>query len=419
MESLLSVVQWILNLGVSVMLPIIIIVIGLALGAGVKKSVLSGMKIGVGFVGINLVIALMTGDLGPAAQAMTSNLGLNLEIIDIGWPAMSAISWAWVAAGLSIPLVLVINIIMIALKLTKTMDIDIWNYWQFAFVGSAVTALTDSVPLGLIACSIAAIVAFVLADITQPYVEKYFNLPGISFPHLTALGFLPIVMPLNWLLDKVPGINKLHADPESISKRLGLFGEPIMMGFVIGILLGIFASYPIESILSLGVNMAAVMFIMPKMVAILMEGLIPISEAAKNFMAKNFKGREIFIGLDAAVALGEPSVIAVGLLLVPVTIVLAFVLPYNRVLPFADLAVIPFLLCLVVAMCKGNVIRSLIVGTVIMAFVLFFATSLAPAETTMAIAANVTFPAGATMIGNLDRANFLSWFIIQVFNLFH
>ena len=414
----MEILNFILGLGSTVMLPIIIFVFGLIMRAGFSKSFKSGVTIGIGFTGINLVITLLTDQLGPVAQAMTERLGLDLQIIDIGWPAMSSISWAWAAAGLMIPIGLVINFVMLTLKLTKTMNVDIWNYWQFAFVGYAVTTVSGSLPMGIIAASALSILALILADYTQPFVEKFFGMPGISFPHLTALGFLPLVVPLNWLIDKIPGLNKLNANPETIRKRFGIFGEPMSMGLIIGLALGLLGGQKIDAILQLAITMAAVMYLMPKMVAILMEGLIPISEAARGFMAKHFGDREIFIGLDAAVSLGEPSVIAVGLLLVPITILLAIVLPGNKLLPFADLAVIPFIVCLITAMSKGNVIRALIVGTVVMACVLLMATNLAPIETQMALTAGIKMPAGASQIGNLDRANLISWLFVKVFSLF-
>ena len=410
----MEILQWILGLGASVMLPIIMFVFAMIMGAGFTKSFRSGITIGIGFTGINLVINLLTSSLGPASIAMTERLGLNLTIIDIGWPAMSAISWAWVAAGLLIPVVLVINFIMLSLKLTKTMNVDLWNFWQFSFIGAAVTATSGSVMWGMVAASVAAIIALLLADYTQKYIENYFGMPGISFPHLTALGF----MPLNWIFDRIPGINKLYASPDTIRKKFGIFGEPMIMGIIIGALLGILAGFGVSEVLKLAIAMASVMFIMPKMVAILMEGLIPVSEAAREFMAKKFAGREIFIGLDAAVSLGEPSVIAVGLLMVPITIILAFIIPGNQLLPFADLAVIPFIVCLITAMSKGNVIRSLMISTIVMAFVLVFATNLAPAETIMAKTAGVTLPDGATLIGNLDRANLITWLLVKFFSLF-
>ena len=55
--------------------------------------------------------------------------------------------------------------------------------------------------------------------------------------------------------------------------------------------------------------------LMPRMVKILMEGLIPVSESVKEFLQKRDlgKGRELTIGLDAAVAVGHPAVIATAL----------------------------------------------------------------------------------------------------------
>jgi PTS system galactitol-specific IIC component len=223
---------------------------------------------------------------------------------------------------------------------------------------------------------------------------------------------------LNWLFDRIPGINKLYADPETIRKRFGIFGEPMSMGLIIGALLGIFGGLALDKILGLAITMASVMYLMPKMVAILMEGLIPISEAARDFMTKRFGDRQIFIGLDAAVSLGDPAVIAVGLILVPITIVLSFIIPGNQLLPFADLAVIPFIVCLITAMSRGNVIRSIIIGTIVMACILLIATNLSPAETIMAADAGVKIPEGASQIGNLDRANLITWVLVKVFSIF-
>ena len=139
------VINFILDCGASVMLPIIIFILGVIMKAGVGKSFKDGITIGIGFTGINLVTGLLSDQLGPVAQQMTERLGLHMDIIDIGWPAMSSITWAWSAAGLMIPICLIVNIVLLSLKWTKTMNVDIWNYWQFAFVGAAVSVVTDSV----------------------------------------------------------------------------------------------------------------------------------------------------------------------------------------------------------------------------------------------------------------------------------
>ncbi|MFR0063874.1 MAG: PTS transporter subunit IIC [Veillonella parvula] len=62
----------------------------------------------------------------------------------------------------------------------------------------------------------------------------------------------------------------------------------------------------------------------------------------KNGPKKNSKEARLFIGLDAAVVVGNPDVITTALIIIPLTIAMALVLPGNRVLPFADLAVVLF-----------------------------------------------------------------------------
>lgn len=106
-----------------------------------------------------------------------------------------------------------------------------------------------------------------------------------------------------------------------------------MMGLILGIAIGILAGYDVGAVAQLGMSMGAVMFLMPRMVKILMEGLIPISESAREFMKSRFKGRELYIGLDAALSIGHPANISTGLILVPITLFLAVIIPGNKVLP--------------------------------------------------------------------------------------
>lgn len=80
----------------------------------------------------------------------------------------------------------------------------------------------------------------------------------------------------------IPGIRKIDINPVSIQKRFGIFGEPMMVGTILGLLLGVAARYDLKGILTMGISIGAVMFILPRMVRILMEGLLPISEAIKN-----------------------------------------------------------------------------------------------------------------------------------------
>ncbi len=116
-------------------------------------------------------------------------------------------------------------------------------------------------------------------------------------------------------------------------------------------------------VLGLGMNLAAVMLLLPRMVSILMEGLMPVSEAAREFMQKRAGSREIYIGLDSAILIGHPAAISTSLLLVPIAILLSLILPGSRVILFADLAVIPFVVAMFAPLMRGNIVRMVIAGT--------------------------------------------------------
>ena len=76
MDKLLAVVQYILNMGPTVILPITIVVLGMIFRIKFTKALKSGLTIGIGFVGINLVVNLLTSTLGPAAQGYMELLAL-------------------------------------------------------------------------------------------------------------------------------------------------------------------------------------------------------------------------------------------------------------------------------------------------------------------------------------------------------
>ncbi|MBA5770726.1 PTS galactitol transporter subunit IIC, partial [Escherichia coli] len=75
---------------------------------------------------------------------------------------------------------------------------------------------------------------------------------------------------------------------------LGIFGEPMLMGLIIGGGLAAIAQMPLSQVLQTGVTIAASLVLIPRMVSLLMDGLTVISEAAHEFMEKRFPGRELF-----------------------------------------------------------------------------------------------------------------------------
>jgi PTS system galactitol-specific IIC component len=200
-----------------------------------------------------------------------------------------------------------------------------------------------------------------MSDMTAKKYQEFNDMPGIGVPCGTTVQSSLFAMPIVWLLDRIPGIKDWDASPEGIKKRFGLVGEPGILGFILGAIIGIAAGYNVSNILILGMQVATMMLILPRMVSIISEGLIPITMSVVQFMKERFKGREIHVAVDCAVLLGHPAVMASAVILFPLYVLLAAVLPGVQMLPIASLAVVPFWAGAVVPYTKGNVIKTVIV----------------------------------------------------------
>ncbi|HEV8321566.1 MAG TPA: PTS transporter subunit IIC [Myxococcota bacterium] len=420
MSAIAAAVDYVLKLGPSVMMPIIITLFGLLLRQGLVKSFRAGLITGVGFVGIGLAVGLLVDQVGPQAMAFSRALHLKLDVLDVGWPVGAAASFASPIALVLIPAILALNVAMLFLRATRTMDVDLWNYWHFIYTGALVQQMykmqgrSEGVALaaGVGAACVTAIIIFKLADWTAPAVEKHFGLKGISLPHTETVNWAPFMYALERVESRIPGFNKLHLDPAKIRARAGILGEPVVMGALLGLVLGGFGGWPllatggpgaagafVKNALTLAVAMAAVLVILPRMVAILMEGLIPVAEGAREFIQKRFPGKNVYIGLDAAVVIAHPAGMAVALLLVPISLALAVALPGNRMLPFADLAVLAFYIIWAVACSRGNLVRGLLNGVIVMVCILYIGSDLAGLTTALARNAGFIPKAAAGLTG--------------------
>ena len=419
MESFMNIItppiQYILDLGSSVMLPLVIIIFALCLGIKVGKAFNAGLMIGIGFVGIGIVVTLMRETLGPAAEQMANNFGLNLTVLDLGWPGTSPMTWASQIAIVAIPVAIIVNLIMLALKLTRVVNVDIWNIWHMTFTGAMVHIVTGNYMLGILGVVVHAIFSYKFGDWFQYDTRDYFGLEGIAVPHGTSAYCAPFAVIVDAILDKIPVINKIDIDTEKIEKKFGAFGQPIIVGFILGIIVGLLAKYDIKKTLQLAISVSAVMYLMPKVIKPIMEGLLPISEAAREKLSAKFGGGNFLIGLDPALLLGDSSVISAGLLFIPLTVIIAAIVPGNRVLPFGDLATIGFFIAMAVAIHHGNIFRTLISGSIIMFITIWIANQTVELQTILAT--NAGMLNGADLVGSLDQGGSpITYIMIQIFD---
>ncbi len=275
-----QVFSYIISLGASVMMPIIFTVIGLCIGMKFGKALKSGLFVGVGFVGLGVVTALLTTNFDAPLKSISDIYDLQLKVFDMGWPAAAAVAYNTAVGALIIPICLGINFLMLITKTTRTVNIDLWNYWHFAFIGAvAYFVMGESLMWGYFAAIVCYIITLVCADLTADKFQKYYDLEGISIPQPFCQSFTPFAIIINKALDLIPGFSKLDIDVDGLKKKFGVLGEPLVLGVIVGALIGWAAQVDIKKILFLGVTMGAVMELIPRITSLFIEGLKPIPES--------------------------------------------------------------------------------------------------------------------------------------------
>ncbi|MGF7059454.1 PTS galactitol transporter subunit IIC [Brassicibacter mesophilus] len=379
-----QVVDYILSLGSNVFVPLVLFIIGLVFGIGILKSIKTAATVGVGFVGLGLVIGIISEKLTPAVNLMVERFGLNMTVIDVGSGTAAGIAFSTAIGALIIPVVFGVNVLMLISGASKTMNIDVFNYSHYALTGSVVYIISGSLVAGIVAGIFHSMLSLLSADFTAKRVQNQIGIEGISIPQGYASSTVPLYAVLDKIYDRIPFMKNIKIDTKVIQKKLGMIGDPVIIGIFLGILFGLLAGYNFKDTMNLVIAVVGIMVLFPRMIKIIVEGLLPISEAAKNFFNTKFKGKEVYIGLDSAVTLGHPTTITVGILLIPITLLMAAILPGNKVLPLADLPFVPFFICMATIIHKGDMLRTLISSTINMILVLLIASWFTPYFTELA-----------------------------------
>ncbi len=416
MEAIATFIAWFFEFKAFVMLPVIFLLIAATARMRPGAAFANALKIGAGFAGIFMIFDAFLGMLRPAIASMVASRGLDFPVVDAGWPPLAAITWSSWIAPVVILLVIGINIAMLVLKTTTVLYIDIWNYWHFALIASMLLAVGVHPVFALAGAAFSAVLVIKTTEWSAPYVKRETGVEGIAVSPLTVSGFLPWAALVDRVLDSIPGIRSLKWDPSRGSSRWAKAGDPMIVGFALGLLLGFLAGYRVKETAELAVKIAAVMFVLPRCGGIIGEGTGAISLAVQKRLAPLFGGRRILISMDTGFLMTNASVVVTGLALMPLSLLIAFILPGNKVLPAGDLPNLMSILSVITIVCGGNVFRAVIAAVPVIVAFLLVATRIAPLITELAAKAGALESAGAVTVSSFtDGGNPLRWWIFELF----
>lgn len=123
-----------------------------------------------------------------------------------------------------------------------------------------------------------------------------------------------------------------------------------------------------------------------------------------------------FLAVDSGLGYGEPATIISGVILIPIMITLAFILPGNKALPVVDLVSIPFMVETMIAVTNGNILKTVVNAAIWFSLGLYMGSYLAPIYTHAVAQYGVALPVGAVLIISfndmcrpLNGLIFLAW----------
>ncbi|MPW25370.1 PTS galactitol transporter subunit IIC [Alkalibaculum sp. M08DMB] len=396
--------------GSAIFVPVMIFIVAKALKIKTQKAFSSALYAGVGLTGFTLLLNSYTPIISNVVQKMIDQTGINLPVFDMGWQSSSIVAYATDIGMMYIVIALVLQTVLFFLKWTDVFQpSDLWNNYSYMVWGSMVYLATSSIILGIGIMILLNLYSLLLSDLLARRWSTYYKYPRstiIAMHNIEPTIFGVIIDPL-W--NKL-GLHKIKLNPQTLQGKFGFLGEPISLGLFLGLFLGVLGNLSqlgtLEAwgeITSVAIATSAVMAIFPKIAGIFAQAFAPISQAAsKSARKSDTEGREWYLGVNDATGYGEPATLISGIILIPIMVAMAMILPGNKTLPIIDLLALPYMVQGLIATSNGNIVKTVLNGVIWFSLGLYMCSWTAPLFTEIAGTVGVTLPAGALMITSFN-----------------
>ena len=398
--------------GAAIVVPVMIFIVSLFLKVSPKRAFFSALRAGVGLTGFGWVISAFTPLVTKYIQQMVDTAGLNLPIVDIGWQTGSLTAFSS-SIGLSFFVFgLLIELLLFLFGITRVfVPSNLWNNFGYMIWGTMAYAATGNFILSFAFMVFVLLYSLIMSEVVAERWSEYYRVKNATINSIHNIETLIPALVLDPLWNLI-GINKVKLNPESLKTKLGIFGEPMTLGFLLGMIIGILGSLKnlasLEAwggILGFAMSLAAVMTIFPLITGVFASAFGPLAEAVEKNKKKESEEengladkKRWFIAVDDGVGFGEPATIIAGLILVPIMVLVSLILPGNRALPVVDLIAIPFMIEAMIAVSKGNILKAILNGIVWFSLGLYAASALGPIYTEAVQQYGSVLPAGVVLI---------------------
>ncbi len=405
---MLDTIQNIFNaFGAIVFVPVILFIVAKGMGVKTKKALDCAILSAVGLEGFTLIINSYSGIIGPVVEQMVETTGVNLEIVDIGWQATSVVAYSTTIGIIFFAIAVILQLALYFLKFTNVFMVsDLWNNYGFMVWGSMLYLLTKNIFLALLLMVIQNLYCMLFSEALAKRFSNYYGYPNCCLSVPMHMDAVPFAIVMNAILNKL-GLNKIKASPKALADKAGMLADPKVIGLILGgVIATISYSHSLNSLESWGaiatcaIATSAVMTVFPKVAGIFASAFTPLSSAYAKKAAESGKGRNWYIAINDAVAYGETATLTTGIILMPIILVIAFILPGNKFLPLVDLCAIPYMIEVFICVTDGNMIKSTICGTIWYTIGLLCITAVAPYFSQVAASVGVEMALAGVLVAS-------------------
>lgn len=398
--------------GATIVVPVMIFMVSLFLKVSPKRAFFSALRAGVGLTGFGWIISSFTPLVTKYIQQMVETAGLNLPIVDIGWQTGSLTAFSS-SIGLSFFVFgLLIELVLFLVGITRVfVPSNLWNNFGYMIWGTMAYAATGNFALSFAFMVFVLLYSLIMSEVIADRWSDYYGVKNATINSIHNIETLVPALLLDPLWNLL-GVNKVKLNPESLKTKLGIFGEPMTLGFILGLVIGILGSLKDLAsldawggILGFAMSLAAVMTVFPLITGVFASAFGPLAEAVEKNKKQETETAEAladkkrwFIAVDDGVGFGEPATIIAGLILVPIMVFLALLLPGNHALPVVDLIAIPFMIEAMIAVSKGNILKAILNGIIWFSLGLYAASALGPIYTEAVQQYGSVLPQGVVLI---------------------
>ncbi|MGY3725585.1 PTS system IIC component, Gat family [Granulicatella balaenopterae] len=385
-----------IQLGAAPLMMIVLTVMALIFKVKLSKALEGGIKLAIALTAIGAVIGILTSQFQDALNAFVTSTGINLSITDVGWAPLATITWGSPYTLYFLMVMVIVNIVMLGINKTDTLDVDIFDIWHLAFVGLFAMFCGANLFIATALVVFIGVMKIINSDLMHPTFSYILDRTPETNPMTTThMNYMmnPIVMVFDKIFDKVfPWVDKYDFDAATLNKKIGFWGSKFAIGIYLGIFVGLLAHQSPKEIFMLSFTAGFCLELFSLIGTWFIAAVEPLSQGITNFANSKLEGRRLNIGLDWPFIAGRAEMWAAANVLAPIMLLEALVLPGNKLLPLGGIIAMGVTPALLVVT-RGKIIRMIIIGAIELPLFLWAGTLTAPfvTETAKLVGA---FPAG-------------------------